>query len=142
MERREGPVVVGVDGSPQSLQALRWAADEARRWGSRLVLVWAWEPTLGDELDSGDEPGVDRAARAATDGLGRVVADEAATLEGLTVDPRVVRGRAVTVLLDEAEAAAMLVVGARGQGGFEKLLLGSVSEQCVHHAKGPVVVVR
>jgi nucleotide-binding universal stress UspA family protein len=146
MERRQGPVVVGVDGSPQSLRALRWAAEEARRWEAPLTLVWAWEPSLVHELASaagpGDEAGVERAARGAADGLDRVVADAAATLDGLAVERRVVRGRPVSVLLQESEDAAMLVVGARGQGGFEKLLLGSVSEQCVHHATGPVVVVR
>jgi nucleotide-binding universal stress UspA family protein len=135
-------VVVGVDGSEPARRALRWAADAARRLQVPLRVVHAWDVTLDDELTPHEGPAAvehERSARLAVD---RVLAGEAAVLDGLETDLRLVRGAPVTALLDAAADAAMLVVGARGRGGFEKLLLGSVSQQVVQHASGTVVVVR
>jgi nucleotide-binding universal stress UspA family protein len=142
METEDRPVVVGIDGSPESRTALRWAAAEARRWGAPLVVVHAWEPTLGQALVPVDEASVEHHAQAARHTLDHVIELEAEALAGLRVDRRLVRAGPAPALLDEADDALMLVVGARGHGGFQKLLLGSVSQQCIHYATCPVVVVR
>ena len=59
-----------------------------------------------------------------------------------TCDGDIVQGHAASVLLKEAEHAQLIVVGNRGRGGFKNLMLGSVSQQVVHHAPCPVLVVR
>jgi nucleotide-binding universal stress UspA family protein len=136
------PVVVGVDGSEPSRHALRWAAAEARRWARPIRVVIAWDLDLADVAEHGGASVVDRRERLARQTLERVLDDERAALAGLLAEAVVVRGAPVAALLDAADGASLLVVGARGHGGFEKLLLGSVSQQCVQHASGTVVVVR
>ena len=136
------PVVVGVDGSEPSRRALRWAAAEARRWSRPVRIVLAWDLDLRDEMEHAGEPAVDRRERLARQTLERVLDADREALAGLLAEALVVRGTPVAVLLDAAQDACMLVVGARGHGGFEKLLLGSVSQQCAQHADGTVVVVR
>jgi nucleotide-binding universal stress UspA family protein len=79
------------------------------------------------------------AARAALD----ATLDEAIPDTGdVNVERRVVEGAPAAVLVDESRDADLLVVGSRGRGGFAQLLLGSVSQQCAHHANCPVVIVR
>jgi nucleotide-binding universal stress UspA family protein len=141
-DRAAAPVVVGLDGSEPARKALRWAAETARRLHVPLRIVHAWDITLADELTPHQEPAAVEHGRAARESLDGVLASEHAVLDGLETGVRVVRGAPVTALLDAAADAAMLVVGARGRGGFEKLLLGSVSQQVVQHASGTVVVVR
>ena len=68
-------------------------------------------------------------------------AEQIATAPGVPVTTRAVQGRPARTLLDAAAGADLLVVGARGRGGFTGLRLGSVSQQCLHHAPCPVVVV-
>lgn len=145
-----GPVVVGVDGSRPSVEAVRHAAETAASTGARLVVVSAWDLTTADTWVATLLPGarpaptpevaVERLARAAV---------QAATSEALLhhpllrVEQRVVRGSAVSVLVQVAdeEGAAQLVVGARGLGGFEGLLMGSVSAAAARSAHCPVAVV-
>ena len=74
--------------------------------------------------------------------LDRVVADTAAAAEGLEIEKKVVEGQAAPALVEAARDASMLVVGSRGLGGFSGLLLGSVSQQCAHHATSTLVIVR
>lgn len=137
-------IVVGVDGSPSADAALRWAIEQARLAGGEVEAVIAWHfpaPIAG----IGTAPiGVydptafrDYAEKALTGAIGR--AGPAGTV---SVRPRVVQGNAAHVLLTEARNASLLVVGSRGHGGFAGLLLGSVSQHCVHHARCPVVVIR
>ena len=80
--------------------------------------------------------------QAATERLDRVVDSIVGTDPGVKVERRVLEGGAAGVLVDIAAGADLLVVGSRGRGGFAGLLLGSVAQQCVHHATCPVVVVR
>jgi nucleotide-binding universal stress UspA family protein len=71
----------------------------------------------------------------------KALADLAEDMAGLDVEHVAVEGQPAQVLVDEAEDAELLVVGSRGHGGFTGLLLGSVSQQCAHHARCPVVIV-
>ena len=138
-------IVVGVDGSPESLAALRWAADEARLRGATLRAVHAWFMpmvfTSGPPLlvlpETRDELGKE-GEKVLAHALDAVAAD----VEGLAVERSVVEGSAAHSLLRTAKGADLLVVGSRGHGGFHGLLLGSVSQQCAHHAPCPVVIVR
>jgi nucleotide-binding universal stress UspA family protein len=132
-------IVVGVDVSPSSLAALRWALRQAELTGAAVEPVMAWQgpTTLGWALD--DE--VDFEART-RQMLGDAVAKETAGNGQVEVHPRVAEGNAARVLLDAARGAELLVVGSRGHGGFAGALLGSVSQHCVQHADCPVVVLR
>lgn len=134
------PVVVGVDGSPAAVAALRWAAGDAKAHGRPLTVVYAPDPAVyyGYPI----APMAD--LEAAVEANGESILDEAlAQVFGDKHPPGVTRvvcqGSPAQVLIDVAEDASMLVVGARGHGHF---LMGSVSDRCVHHAHCPVVVVR
>jgi nucleotide-binding universal stress UspA family protein len=138
-------IVVGVDGSERSTVALRWAAREARLHGGDLsaltaVLVWdLFNQRHADGTRRFDPDYDDAKADAA------LLATIEATL-GAEAAASVVRRPVCDMpapgLLEAAKDADLLVVGARGLGGFRGLLLGSVSQQCLHHAPGPIAVVR
>ena len=135
-------IVVGVDGSSGAQAALRFAVEEARLRGATLRLVTAWHiPSIaysGGFVAPFDEREFEQGAEAACDEALAAVREEIADLEV----QRVAReGQAARILLEEAKDADLLVVGTRGHGGFAGLLLGSVSEQCAHHALCPVVIV-
>lgn len=138
-----GPVVVGVDGSPASRAALRYAAGQAvaRDVVLRAVHVWRWPVPAGpgDMLPPVYDPAVLAAEEQRV--LAEAVAGLAVDMPDLRVERRLVRGRAAPALLAAAGDAALTVVGSRGHGGFTGLLLGSVSHQLLHHAAGPVAVV-
>ncbi|HZR92541.1 MAG TPA: universal stress protein [Gaiellaceae bacterium] len=138
-------IVVGVDGSEGSLQALRFAAGEARLRGARLHAVLAWEyPAAlyaGEGWAFADSETLEGLRTRAEQRLAEAIEAVGPSLEGVELEQSVVEGRAAAVLLEAAKDADLLVVGTRGHGGFVGLLLGSVSQQCVHHASCPVVVV-
>lgn len=135
--------VVGVDGSEESLHALRWATDLARAVGAQIEVVTAYHytpvgigspwvapvPMIGDS----------EMREAASDVLDTAV--ERASAADVVVERTVAEGAAATRLRDRAEDADLLVVGSRGHGGFAGLLLGSVSRRCLSHPVCPVVVV-
>jgi nucleotide-binding universal stress UspA family protein len=137
-------IVVGVDGSPVSRAALRWAVDQARLTGATVdaVIAWQipesmsrqeWAPLLVDEPRLG--------VLAETE-LTEAISEVAGQEPDVTINPVVVRGWPAEVLLTAAEGADLLVVGSRGRGGFTSALLGSVSQNCVHHATCPVLIIR
>ncbi|MFF3934710.1 universal stress protein [Streptomyces phaeofaciens] len=128
-----GPVVLGVDGSPDGDEAVDVAFAEAARRQAELVAVHAWQP---DE----DSPGIAR--ESAEQLLARAIAGRTDSCPDVTVrrDPAV--GRAREVLLEASEPAQLLIVGARGRGGVAGLFLGSVSQAMMTHAHCPVVIVR
>ena len=132
-------IVVGVDGSPSSLDALRWAAQQAELTGAQLEAVTAWEfPVQGAGFAL--LAGIDWADNARTT---QATALEAALgARGSAVIRTVREGHPVRVLRAAADGAALLVVGSRGHGGFAGLMLGSVSEHVVAHAPCPVLVIR
>jgi nucleotide-binding universal stress UspA family protein len=139
-------VVVGVDGSECARVALEAAAQEAALRKARLRIVSAWDiaPAV---YSGGFAPGFDQetidAFRESAETVVRDALAEAKRLQpALEAEGRTREGQAAEVLLDEARDAALIVVGNRGRGGFASLLLGSVSQQVVHHAPCPVLVVR
>ncbi|MEO7125018.1 MAG: universal stress protein [Nakamurella sp.] len=136
-----GRIVVGVDGSPGSLAALRFALAEARLRDAEVQALCAWH-----YLDTFGGPevlpeGYDLRAEAERTVNDAVAAVDPAERAGVLVTPSTPHGSPAQVLLDAAAGADLLVVGTRGHGGFTGLLLGSVSAQCVHHAPCPVVVI-
>jgi nucleotide-binding universal stress UspA family protein len=140
LNRRQatGRVAVGVDGSEDSVRALSWAADEARRRGAGLDVVMAWslfdQPVTEDHRRTFDQD----AAEQVLDDLLEAHADEVGELD---VTRTAVCDRPGEVIVDAARAADLVVVGARGLGGFKRLALGSVSHHVAQLAPGPVVVV-
>ncbi len=132
-------VAVGVDGSPESISALRWAIGEARlRHGRvRMITSWSYPPRTndidGEFIDDRSERGAERI---------QAIALDAVPSDGVEVSGHLVQGPPASVLLDAAHGVNLLVVGSRGLGGFSGLLLGSVSNQVVHHAACPVLVIR
>lgn len=132
-------VVVGVDGSADSIQALAWAANYVEETGRVLHAVTAFEHAMGFGFAATSLEGLEREARAALEHALSKVLGESPSIE---VRREVVQGPARKVLLDASRDAELLVVGTRGLGGFSGLLLGSVSDSCVRHADCSVVVVR
>lgn len=138
-KRIRGRVVVGVDGSGPSLEALRWAVRIAPVVDGAIEAVSTWEipSDYGWATDLGDwQPDVD--ARRVLDGALDAVFGEQRP-PGLVAIVR--EGHASTVLLEVSKDADMLIVGSRGHGGFAGLLLGSVSAAVAEHAHCPVLVV-
>ena len=137
------PVVVGVDGSEESLRAVEWAAREAHRHGAPMRLVSA--PAVPPRMLASDP-----APQGVTKVLGsmpRRALAEAITRAGevapdLLIDTDLLTGPPALMVTGSGCGALMLVVGARGAGGFAALLLGSVSRYAAMHASCPVVVVR
>lgn len=135
-------VVVGVDGSEQSLRAAHWAAAEAYRRGLRLTVVTAYSlPAFAaSSMDGGYAMMDDSALRA---GAEKVMAEARQFLRDYTgeVEFRIEPGDPSGVLLEYSKQAEVLVVGSRGRGGFFGRLLGSVSSAVPAHAKCPTVLV-
>ena len=131
-------IVVGVDGSEQSLAALRWAVEEARmrRGKVHLITAWHYPPVPSTVEDSGSNDSFHAAERVQAGAL------KAVDAEDVDITGMLVRGSPAAALLDAATDADLLVVGSRGHGGFAGLLLGSTSSQLAHHAPCPVLVVR
>jgi nucleotide-binding universal stress UspA family protein len=137
------PVVVGVDGSEESLRAVEWAAREARRHSAPLRIVSA--PALVPRMHSPSTPPGEIAC--ALRGIAARALDAAITraeevAPGLPLTTELLSGPPALAVADSGAGASMLVVGARGAGGFAAMVLGSVSRYVASHAPGPVVVVR
>ena len=136
-------VVVGVDGSEFAREALRVAVDEARWRGARLHVVAAWTvPVMayaGGYVSGIDPETFERGARLEAD---KAVEEVRRLAPDLEVAGDASNEPAAAALIHAAEQAELLVVGSRGIGGFERLLLGSVSQQVATHATCPVLVVR
>lgn len=133
-------VVVGVDGSPQALAALRWAAQYAQASGAalRAVTAWRYPTTYGIAPDWSEAHFAADAAEQLRASVSAALGDSPPVL----VETAVIEGRPAPVLLAEARDADLLVVGSHGRGHFAGMLVGSVSTHCVEHAACPVVVVR
>jgi nucleotide-binding universal stress UspA family protein len=135
-------IVVGIDGSDESKDALRWGARQAELTGAELRVVISWHVS---SMAYG--AGMVMPADVDFEGTSQEVLDH--TIKEVLGEDRpikvrssVVQGYPAPVLLDMAAGADLLVVGSRGHGAFAGMILGSVSEHCVAHAACPVVVVR
>jgi nucleotide-binding universal stress UspA family protein len=128
-------IVAGVDGSGSSVDALVWAAGLARLTGARLRLVTCWQLPRPFGYDRGYEDW--RPEEDAVHVQEQALASQGDSLADVTTESRIVEGEPARVLIEEAKAADLLVVGSRG----DRVLLGSVSEFCAAHASCPVVVV-
>jgi nucleotide-binding universal stress UspA family protein len=140
-----GRIVVGVDGSDSSKQAVRWALRQAEVTHGGVEAVTAWEfpqfhGALGWLPPSSSDEGALK-ARALQE-LTRTVEEAVGPRPEAQVRTEARYGTPAGVLLHAAQGAALLVVGSRGLGGFAGLLLGSVAQHCVQHAPCPVLVVR
>jgi nucleotide-binding universal stress UspA family protein len=136
-------IVVGVDGSPESCDALRWAFEYTQTVDGLLRVVYAWEPPAVASLNlpplSMDWGPLFEHARA-------VPGELVQTVLGDEADSRVVamtvKGGAAQVLVDASRRADLLVVGSRGLGGLKGMILGSVGHHCAAHAECPVLIFR
>lgn len=136
----EGPVVVGVDGSPTSDAAIATAFDEANWRGAELVAVHAWPDYASDRARSlGFSEGSEQAEKEL---LAARLAGWKEKYPDVDVRPVVTQGRPVKRLLELAAGAQLVVVGSRGNGGFTGMLLGSTSQALIRHATCPLMVVR
>lgn len=142
-------VLVGVDSSPASAQALRFAIEESRLRGVPLRVLHAWQlpflPTSQDPFLAGtlyETPAIDpgELRQLAQSQLDQIVSSVDA--HGVELQPVLAEGGAAGALVEASAEAELLVVGSRGHGGFSGLLLGSVSHACAQHAHCPVVIVR
>jgi nucleotide-binding universal stress UspA family protein len=133
-------IVVGVDGSQPSERALGWAITEAQRTGAALHLVAAWLFPMA--LGYAFTTTVPHVRDAAQDVVDRATAHVADVAPALTVTGETTEQPPGPALVTASKGAELLVVGSRGLGGFEGLLLGSVSQYCTRHAACSVVVVR
>jgi nucleotide-binding universal stress UspA family protein len=134
-------IVVGVDGSNPSRRALRWAADQALRWGATLEAVMSVDDPLKNMWVPHDRsgPGIVETTRKALERTARSVLGDSPEVK---VELLAIEGPPAKALIEASEGCDLLVVGSRGLGGFAGLVMGSVSLQCVSHAPCPVVVVR
>ncbi|GAA2713215.1 universal stress protein [Micromonospora olivasterospora] len=133
---RSGPVVVGVDGSDASLLALGFAVERAAGYRAPLRVLRAWEPAA----DGGADPDAATAAERAA--LDEPLARWRDTFPHVEMAAEVVPGRPAAVLVEASGDARLVVVGSRGRGGLRGMLLGSVGQQLIQHARCPVAVVR
>jgi nucleotide-binding universal stress UspA family protein len=136
-----GRIVVGLDGSPPSLEALDWAARQADLTRSSLeaVMTWQWPTTFGWGVPVPDDFHPEEEVRHT---LESAVDTVRARPPDLQIDARVVNGHPAPTLVEASKGADLLVVGSRGHGEFVGMLLGSVSEYCTSNAHCPVLVHR
>jgi nucleotide-binding universal stress UspA family protein len=143
-----GPrVVVGVDGSPSSRAALRWAVNQAALTGGTVDAVMAQQAPENDVIggfgqtpvEVDDQAVITTAAQRALD---TIISEEVKADDRSRVRARIFNGHPATALVQASDGAELVVVGQRGLGSFTRSLLGSVSEQVVHHANCPVLIFR
>ncbi|MBU3865762.1 universal stress protein [Streptomyces sp. 4503] len=127
--------VVGVDGSAHSAAAVDLAFEEAALRGAVLRVLYVWHPPRLGVLDEGT------AIRECRRLLSETVAGRTAAHPEVELHHEVVRGHPVQILTKASEHALGLFVGTRGHGGFTGMLLGSVSQGVLHHARCPVITV-
>ena len=140
-QRSNKIIAVGIDGSPPSKKALRWAARQAELTGAtlRVVTTWmvpttlGWTPQFPDDFD----PAAD-AATVQREEVAQVLGPE----PGIPIEFTVVGGNPAATMIEMSNDVDLVVLGNRGHGGFAGLLIGSVSENVVTHAHCPVVVIR
>jgi nucleotide-binding universal stress UspA family protein len=142
--KRDGDVrrvVVGVDGSTASLDALDWAGRQAQLTDSDLevIMTWDWPTAYGLEPYF---PGDYDPSKGMPELLEKAATDLRGKYPDIEIESRVAQGHPAPVLVEASKGADLLVVGSRGHGEFVGMLIGSVSEFCVTNAHCPVLVHR
>jgi nucleotide-binding universal stress UspA family protein len=137
-------IVVGIDGSETALEGLRWAIGEAKLRGATIdaINAWSYPYVVVPGAIVPEHPFADQAKDVAVeldDAMAAVQAD--ADAAGVTVNPIVTEGVPSDVLCAAAEGADLLVVGSKGHRALRTLVLGSVSQDVLHRAPCPVVVI-
>ena len=138
-------VVVGVDGSAESVGALLWAADYAAATGAVVtaVLSWHYPAAVGTApVGVAPKPVSDEVRAHMEQTLDKALSEAFGTAAPGNVKTKLAYGHPAPVLVEESRQADLLVVGHRGHGAFTGMLVGSVSMHCVTNAACPVVVVR
>ncbi len=134
-------IVVGIDGSPASIDALEWAGRQAHLTNATLdvIMTWNWPTNAGWTmyLPEGYDP-----SEGMSEILSKAADDLRTKFPGIEVTPRVVQGHPAQILVEASKGADLLVVGSRGHGEFVGMLIGSVSEYCATNARCPVLVHR
>jgi nucleotide-binding universal stress UspA family protein len=134
-------IVVGIDGSAASLEALEWAARQVELTNSTLQIVatWDWPMTFGwaVPIPTGFDP-----QQNVQKALAEAEADVRARHPTIQITTRVLQGHPAPLLVEASKGAELLVVGSRGHGEFVGMLIGSVSEFCATNAHCPVLVHR
>jgi nucleotide-binding universal stress UspA family protein len=139
----DGPIVVGVDGSAVSDAAIATAFDEASWRGAELVAVHSWLEYISDPaLDRWFGADWEQAKQTENELLAERLAGWQEKYPDVVVRRIVSQGRPAECLLEQAVGAQLMVVGSRGRGGFNGMLLGSTSQALIYHATCPVLVVR
>jgi len=128
-------IVVGVDGSLESMKAVEWAVWEAKQVGASVEIVHV------DVVDDSVLEHLDYTKRIEREVLTASVRHASAWAPELAVTGHVMGPPTIDSLLDRSQDALMLVVGSRGLGSLRSLVLGSVSQACATRAKCPVVIV-
>jgi nucleotide-binding universal stress UspA family protein len=140
-------IVVGVDGSPSSMAALKWAVRQAELTGGSVEAVTTWRspPLVGigapfseAEVGGGDDSRI----RLAAENMLRAAIAEASGQSGVHITAEVGEGSAAQMLLDLAAGASLVIVGSRGHGGITGTLLGSVGQTLAQHSPCPVLIIR
>jgi nucleotide-binding universal stress UspA family protein len=139
--------VVGVDGSPSSRAALRWAVNQAVLTGGTVDAVMARQAPDNEiiggfgqtPVEVNDESVIVAAAQRSLDAI---ISEEVKADDRSRVNARVFQGHPATALVQASDGAELVAVGQRGLGSFSGSLLGSVSQYLVHHANCPVLIFR
>jgi nucleotide-binding universal stress UspA family protein len=141
---RQEHVVVGVDGSSESIEALRWAARYAAAAGATISAVHAWHYPAAGPVPAGLPPQsvTDEVRAMMQETLDKALTEVFGSSSPENVSTKIAYGHPAMVLVNESAEADLLVVGNRGHGAFHGMLLGSVSIHCVTTALCPVVVAR
>ncbi len=138
-------IVVGIDGSPSSKAALKWAVRQAAMSGGTVEAITAWHyPAMYGgygwvPVSAVDPVNFDEIARKT---LSEAVAECVDPASSVQISTRLAEGNPAQVLMEAAKGAELLVVGSRGHGGFAGALLGSVSQHCASHSPCPIVIIR
>ncbi|NLA36235.1 MAG: universal stress protein [Actinobacteria bacterium] len=137
-------VVVGVDGSPNSIAAIEWAASYLASSGGgtlKAVMSWTYPAAAVSSMGIGGAvPPADAMHEATVEALAEVLGGIEIP-ESVTVESHALEGAPSSALIESGKDADLIVIGKRGHGGFLGLLMGSVATQVVNHAPCPVVVV-
>jgi nucleotide-binding universal stress UspA family protein len=144
-EKKMPGIIVGFDGSDHSRRALEWAIGEAAARRAPLTVLTVSQAVAGDwgvpVAYPGDQDLTSQAREVAQKETDSALGHAGPGSRPPSVTVQAVKGLPAEALLQAAAGAHLLVVGARGAGGFRRLLLGSVSTQVIHHAHCPVVVI-